>query len=103
MPTVDVLMKVSFPFAILSAPLTYPAPTMGEMAEALARDLRDPDNQTFSADVINDIIRLAFIEVGRIYPKEVVEYVQLVEDEFRYGLEIEDIWRVEIYEPDGTL
>lgn len=94
---------ITFPFALLSAPVTYPAPTLSAMLTSLARDLRDPENQTFTEDILSDFVRLAFIEVGRIYPKEAVEYILLVEDSFQYGLEIEDVWRVEIYEADGTV
>ena len=94
---------ISFPWGLLSAPVTYPAPTLSGMVDALARDLRDPDKQTFDESMLSDYVRLAFIEVGRIYPKEAVEYVLLVADSYQYGMTLEDIWRVEVYTASGTI
>lgn len=103
MPVVTITGTMTFPFGILSAPVTYPAPTRSELASAIARDLRDPDNTTFSTETLDDFIRMAFVEVSSFYPKEATELVQLVADIYQYGLELQDVWRVEVYSADGNL
>ena len=91
---------ISWPWSILSAPLTFPAPTLGDLADAVARDLRDPEYQSFDAETVQDMIRLAFVEVGRVYPKETVEYILAVEDQYQYALTVEDPFRVEVYDAE---
>ena len=69
---------ISFPWGLLSAPVTYPAPTLAEMIASLSRDLRDPDNQTLTEAALPDYTRLAALEAGRTYPTAAGEYAALV-------------------------
>lgn len=102
MPQVTFTGYMTFPWALLSAPVTYPAPTLAAMLDSLALDLRDPENKAFTEDTLTEYVRLAFIEVGRVCPKEATETIQMVEDRWAFDLTIEDPWRVQIIDPDGV-
>lgn len=91
---------MQFPYGILSAPVSYGAPTLSQMRDWVAQDLRDPELKTFNMDEVTDLVRKAIIEVGGVYPKEAVDTLTLAADTWRYTLLVEDPFRVEIV--DGT-
>jgi hypothetical protein len=63
----------------------------------VARDIRDPLLSTFSEDQVNDFINGGMNEVNRVYPKEVIEDVTPVEDQYAYSTAARNPFRVEFY------
>lgn len=60
--------------------MTYTAPDLSTLRSAVARDLRDPDEKTFTAGELNDLINLGVVEVGRVYSKQDVQELVVVDD-----------------------
>lgn len=64
---------------------------------AVARDLRDPDLGTFTADELNDLLNLALVEVGRIYPKQrVMELTPDADEQAIFLCDASSLFRVEV-------
>lgn len=78
----------------------YAAPTLPEMREKLARALRDPNGQTFTPKDLSDYVAAALVEVSRVYPREIVETFDLVNDLYEYPVQPDDIFRVELLYDD---
>lgn len=81
--------------------MPYTQPSRDELRQSIARDLRDPEYDTFTVEELDDLINLAVVEVGRIYPKEQVIEVALDEDgQSVYPTDAYSLFRVEVLE-DG--
>jgi hypothetical protein len=81
--------------------MPYAAPTRDVLRTAVARDLRDPDGETFTDAELNDLLNYAIVEVGRIYPKQQVEEIAITTDgQSMYPTEAYALFRVEVLE-DG--
>lgn len=50
--------------------MTYAAPTLADLRVAVARDLRDATNDTFTLDQVLDYINEGIVEINRIRPVE---------------------------------
>jgi len=86
--------------------MAYTAPDRTTLRAALARDLRDPALETFTEEELNDLLNLAVVEVGRVYPKQQVQEIALDDDHQEvFVIEAQSIFRVEVlqegYDPSG--
>jgi hypothetical protein len=81
----------------------YVGPTLGEMREKIARSLRDDEHLIFPDPVLDDFIRAATIEVSLVYPKELIETMDLVADLLEYPIACEQVFRVEHVTPSGAV
>ena len=78
--------------------MPYSAPDRGTLRTALARDLRDPDLNTFTEAELNDLLNAAIVEVGRIYSKEdVVEFSVTQDHQGVFSTEAYSVFRVEVF------
>lgn len=99
---------MTFPFGLLSAPLTYDAPTLLDLVTQVRQDLRDPnpENGVFSDAEVRDLIKFGFNEVSRIYPKEITDSF-LLDATTRFAREFPtfatDPFRVEIIRANGAI
>lgn len=83
--------------------MPYTPPDLGTLRAAVSRDLRDPDNQTFTLLEIDDLINGAIAEVGRIYPKSEVRELAVDEDgRSTYSTDALALFRVEVIK-DGRI
>lgn len=78
--------------------MPYSPPTLADLREKVARDLRDPNLNAFSAEDILDFINFGIGEVNRIRPVEEV-YEADVDDieQTDYDLDLTLVWRVEVW------
>lgn len=77
--------------------MPYAAPTRDVLRAGVARDLRDPDSETFTETELNDLLNLAVVEVSRIYPKQQVEELTIDQDgQTIYPTEAYALFRVEV-------
>lgn len=53
--------------------MAYAPPDRTTLRAAVARDLRDPSYETFTTTELDDLLNLAVVEVGRVYPKQSVQ------------------------------
>lgn len=86
--------------------MPYTAPDRTTLRAALSRDLRDPDLSTFTEEELNDLLNLAVVEVGRVYPKQQVLEIALDDDgQETFVTDAASIFRVEVlqegYDPSG--
>lgn len=58
--------------------------TYADLQTAVARDVRDPNLDTFSTDDIKDFIRFAITEIGRICPERFQEDITPIADTLDY-------------------
>ena len=93
---------MEFPFGLLSAPLTYDAPTLAQMRAKVMQDLRDPEGKTISVDEATDLVRMAIIEVSSVYPKEATDVITLEAGTYRYPTLVQEPFRVELVTVDGV-
>lgn len=83
--------------------MPYTAPTRDLIRTAVSRDLRDPDGETFTEEELNDLLNLALVEVGRIYPKQQVEELTITADgQAIYPTEAYALFRVEVLQENQT-
>jgi hypothetical protein len=83
--------------------MPYTAPTRDVIRTAVSRDLRDPDGETFTVDELNDLLNLAIVEVGRIYPKQQVEELTIDADgQSVFPTEAYALFRVEVLQEGQT-
>lgn len=71
--------------------------TLAELRTMVARDIRDPLFATFTTTQVDDFINGGMSEVSRVYPREVIEDVTPVVDQFAYTTEARHPFRVEFY------
>ena len=77
--------------------MAYTAPDLSTLRSAVARDLRDPDLKTFTAQELNDLINLGVVEVGRVYSKQDVQELTVESDGQQvYACDAIAIFRVEL-------
>jgi hypothetical protein len=57
-----------------------------DLKTTVARDLRDPDNKTFTTTDLGDLVNLALVEIGRIAPVRFQEDLTPVADQLAYVL-----------------
>ena len=70
----------------------------------MARDLRDPDANTFTDAELNDLLNYAVVEVGRVYPKEqVVELAAEQDAQNQWAIEAFTIFRVEVIQDSEVI
>lgn len=86
--------------------MPYTAPDRTTLRASVARDLRDPDNATFTVEELDDLLNLAVVEVGRVYPKQQV--IEITPDDDAQEVFVTDayaLFRVEVlqegYDPSG--
>lgn len=72
-------------------------PTLVQLRTSVARDLRDPDMRTFKADYINDLINAGIEEVGRLYPLERVDSIDVVASTYAYPTTLTTAFRCEVW------
>lgn len=72
--------------------------TLAELRTMVARDLRDEGMTTFTPEYIDDLINAGIEEVSRVYPKEIIEHIDLVADtdDYPFVSPITNVIRVEI-------
>jgi hypothetical protein len=72
--------------------------TLTQLQTRLARDLRDPDNGTFTTAMLTDLLNDGVVEISRIAPKEFQEDVD-TDGSYSYTLEQPDarVERVEVW------
>jgi hypothetical protein len=82
----------------------YRPVALSTLRGSLARDLRDPiPSKTFSTLELNDLLNQAMVEVGRIYPKELVrEYSISLDGQEQITCDASSVFRVEIVR-DGAV
>lgn len=84
--------------------MPYTAPNRDVLRTALARDLRDPDLETFTSDELNDLLNHAIVEVSRVYPKEETRSLVTEQDEQnQFAIDAITIFRVELLDEEGVV
>ena len=84
--------------------MVWSAPTLEDMRASVSRDLRDPSNNTFTTDEVDDLVRMGIVEVSRIHPKEEVRLLMVesaLQDSF--ACDALALFRVEAIGSDGYL
>lgn len=77
--------------------MPYTPPDAATITAAVSRDLRDPDNKTFTTPEVHDLINGAIVEVGRIYPSAGVREMALDEDgQSDFPIDALSLFRVEV-------
>ena len=77
--------------------MPYTPPDLTTLRSAVARDLRDPDLNTFTSEELTDLLNLAVVEVGRVYPRQQVEEVALDDaDQRSVPTDAYSLFRVEV-------
>ena len=72
-------------------------PTTSELITALARDLRDPINKTFTIEDLLQYINDGIVEVNRIYPIQATDSGELIQGQNSYDTRFSSVYRVEIW------
>lgn len=60
--------------------------TYAELQDKVARALQDPDNATFDAQAVQDMIASAYADIGRIAPQRFVQDITPTDDTLSYEL-----------------
>jgi hypothetical protein len=80
--------------------MAYSAPTYETLKAAVAADLRDPDNKTFSEANVESYILFALNEVNRVRPLHATQTITPTETDdlldLTYTLTVEDVRRIDI-------
>ena len=76
--------------------MAYTPPSRSVLRSSVARDLRDPESKTFTPQEVNDLLNLGVVEVSRVYPKQRVDVLTVVEaGQQTYVTDAASIFRVE--------
>lgn len=57
-----------------------------QLRARIAREIQDPDNETFSDDTIKDVVSSVWADLSRVAPEQFVEDIQPIEDQLDYDL-----------------
>lgn len=80
--------------------MTYAPPTLAELHEKLARDLRDTvDHTIFSTDVLTDFVNAGIAELNEAKPIETT--LDITDPDDQTGLSLQYVWKVEFVRQDG--
>lgn len=74
--------------------MAYEPPTLSELRDKVARDVRDPDLEAFVSDEVDDWINGGLAELNQIRPIEAV--VQITDTADLADLSFSYLWKVEI-------
>lgn len=74
--------------------MAYDPPTLAELRQKVARDVRDEDLEAFNSDEVDDWINAAIAELNQIRPVEAV--TQITDTADLADLDFSYIWKVEI-------
>src|SRR5687767_10842399 len=78
--------------------------TLADLRTYVSRDLRDPNNNTFSTTEVDDLVNQGIDALADVYPKEIVTTVGTVSGGvLTYSVSsYSNIYRVDIYTSDGS-
>lgn len=77
--------------------MAYTPPSRSVLRAAVARDLRDPSFNTFTTTEVDDLLNLGVVEVGRVYPKQRVDTINVtVDGQSAFPTAATAIFRVEV-------
>lgn len=83
--------------------MAYTPPVKSDIRAGVSRDLRDPDNKTFTTQEVDDLVNQAIVEVGRVYPKQdVVEMAVTDDGQRQFTTDVTSLFRVELVK-DGVV
>jgi hypothetical protein len=84
--------------------MTYSPPTYESLKAAIAADLRDANNKTFTEANVESYILFGMNEINRLRPLQSVETIELTETsgelDLQYTIGIEDIRRIDVWRND---
>jgi hypothetical protein len=72
-------------------------PTLTELQNSCARDLRDPNQRTFTDPILTDLINAGQEELSRVYPREMIASGPIIAGTTSYTMEITQAFRVEVW------
>ena len=78
--------------------MVYTPPTLLDLRERVARDLRDPEFAAFATADVDDFVNFGIAEVNRVYPAEFVEEFDITDvEDTEYATVLTHVWRLEVW------
>lgn len=84
-------------------PYTDTPPTLATMRTALAEDLRDSLNRTFTESDLTRLLNDGQVEINRVYPIHATDEITVSAPTYSYATRFTSIYRVELWETSGML
>jgi hypothetical protein len=72
-------------------------PTLAQLRTSVSRDLRDTGNRTFLTAYVNDLINAGIEEVGRLYPVETIDSIDVAASTYAYATTLQQAFRCEVW------